>query len=326
MGEGTYALDAGSAGLATAPLLVLAEGSTQRCPVFLVHDAYGDLLLYRLLARGLGGRRVLGIPPSQLGSGLPAFTRIEAMAAHYVRLIRQAWPSGPYLLGGLCAGAVIAAEMALLLERAGEQAALVAVLDAADVDARPRRAGKSPVSEALAAPVGITARLTPSWRNVRRAWSGARAKGGALADRAAYLFLDHLGTCPDLLRARLGPRKVYDAAEHRYRPKGRLRGPIFLLRATTGTGNDQPYAELFEDPSLGWRARTTGPLLVSDVPAGHVSLLQAPAVAATAEVVRVACETALAHFAAEAESYVAPDVSNGSTGRRSSPSDGQRQL
>lgn len=293
---GELATNGVAEGRGTAPLVVLAEGSQQECPVFLVHDAYGDLLLYRLLAQGLGGRRVLGVPPSHLGSGLPAFTRIEAMAAHYVRLIRQAWPRGPYLLGGLCAGAVIAAEMGLLLEAAGEQVALVAVLDAADVDAQPRRTTDDASSRAPS----LAAGLVPSWPNVRRTMGLARAKGGALADRAAYLFHDYLGTCPAPLRRRLAPRKVYDAAERRYRPRGQLRGPVFLVRATEGTGNDRPYAELFEDPTLGWRARTTGALVLSDVPGGHVSLLQAPAVAATADAVRAACDRVLPHFQAAA--------------------------
>jgi thioesterase domain-containing protein len=314
--------DVRAEGGAGEPFVVLAEGSREACPVFLVHDAYGDLLLYRQLAQELRGRRVLGIAPPQLGSGLAAFTRIEAMAAHYVRLVRQAWPNGPYLLGGLCAGAIIAAEMALLLESAGEDAALVAVLDAADVEARLRPEAESrPAWRSLLAPgalkaaardvVGGASRVAPG-KVLAHVAELARQKGGALADRAAYLLHDRLGTCPDILRARLAPRKVYDAAERRYRPRGRVRGPVFLIRATTGTGHDRPYAELYEDEALGWRARTTGTLVVSDVPGGHVSLLQPPAVAATGEAVRAACATSLALFASRqsADGSLVPDAAS----------------
>ena len=39
-------------------------------------------------------------------------------------------PYGPYLLGGMCAGGVIAYEMASQLVRSGESVELVAMLDA----------------------------------------------------------------------------------------------------------------------------------------------------------------------------------------------------
>ena len=56
-------------------------------------------------------------------------TRIPEMAADYVRRIRNAQPEGPYLLGGTCAGGLIAYEAALQLEATGQAVGFVALLD-----------------------------------------------------------------------------------------------------------------------------------------------------------------------------------------------------
>ncbi len=54
---------------------------------------------------------------------------IEAMAAHYVPLIRAVQPHGPYYIAGYSVGGLTAVEIARLLLQAGETVALVALLD-----------------------------------------------------------------------------------------------------------------------------------------------------------------------------------------------------
>jgi thioesterase domain-containing protein len=82
---------------------------------------------------------VFGITPLST-EGVPlAETRIEDMADFYVREVRTKQPRGPYLLGGLCAGGVIAYEMASQLLHSGENVELVALLDAATPQAPKRR-------------------------------------------------------------------------------------------------------------------------------------------------------------------------------------------
>ena len=67
-----------------------------------------------------------------------AHTRIAEMAAYHVGKVRSVQPRGPYLLAGMCAGGVIAYEMARQLQSQGERVALVALLDAADPAAPPK--------------------------------------------------------------------------------------------------------------------------------------------------------------------------------------------
>ena len=79
---------------------------------FLVHDGDGDTQLYLNLARRMpDDLAVFGIAPRSI-AGVPlACTSIEDMAAFYVARVRNKQPLGPYLLGGLCAGGVIAYEI-----------------------------------------------------------------------------------------------------------------------------------------------------------------------------------------------------------------------
>ena len=82
---------------------------------------------------------MFGIRPRSI-PGVPiAHTRIEDMARCYIDEVRKKQPHGPYLLGGLCAGGVIAYEMALQLSRAGESVELLAILEAATPQVPMRR-------------------------------------------------------------------------------------------------------------------------------------------------------------------------------------------
>ncbi|MFC7556727.1 thioesterase domain-containing protein [Pseudoroseomonas wenyumeiae] len=59
----------------------------------------------------------------------PPLERIEAMAEHFIGLIRSVQPQGPYRLGGHSLGAKIALEVAQRLLEAGDTVEVVAVFD-----------------------------------------------------------------------------------------------------------------------------------------------------------------------------------------------------
>src|SRR5205823_1980311 len=63
---------------------------------------------------------------------------IEKMADRYLQEVCAHQPVGPYLLGGYSMGAFIALEMARLVQAAGEQVGLLAVLDDGPALLRPR--------------------------------------------------------------------------------------------------------------------------------------------------------------------------------------------
>ncbi|MFZ1916797.1 MAG: amino acid adenylation domain-containing protein [Terriglobales bacterium] len=110
--------------------LVPINRSGDRPPLFLVHAAEGNVLLYRSLAAHLGvDQPVFGLQSAGLHGRFPVDGRFETVAAHYVNQIRHVQPHGPYMLGGYCLGGTLALEMAQQLIRSGEAVGLVALIE-----------------------------------------------------------------------------------------------------------------------------------------------------------------------------------------------------
>jgi len=99
-------------------------------PIFLVHGAEGNVLLYRQLSQYVdGGHPIYGLQSHGLeGNGMLDRT-IEQMAARYVKEIMTLYPHGPYIVGGYCMGGTVALEMAQQLTALGEQVSLVILLE-----------------------------------------------------------------------------------------------------------------------------------------------------------------------------------------------------
>jgi acyl carrier protein len=74
-------------------------------------------------------RPFYGLQHVGMNSDKEPHDRVEDMAAHYLEKVREAQPDGPYCLGGMCFGGIVALEMALQLKSAGQPVACLAVLD-----------------------------------------------------------------------------------------------------------------------------------------------------------------------------------------------------
>ncbi|MGV9632823.1 amino acid adenylation domain-containing protein [Nocardia rhamnosiphila] len=127
LGDGTAA-DAMQ--LALAPLLPLRPGTgTGRPPLFCVHPAIGLSWCYAgLLAELPADQPVYGLQAPQ-ASGEPGFGSIGEAAERYIAHIRTVQPHGPYQLLGWSLGGLIAHEIAVRLQAAGEEVALLTMLD-----------------------------------------------------------------------------------------------------------------------------------------------------------------------------------------------------
>lgn len=111
-----------------APMLMKLQPHGSRTPFFYLHGDYSDGGVYCVkLARYLGEERPFyALHPLGLdGSGLPA--SIESMAEIYLEILRNIQPQGPYLLGGYCAGGLVAFEMAQRLRALGLDVELVVI-------------------------------------------------------------------------------------------------------------------------------------------------------------------------------------------------------
>jgi len=112
-----------------SPLVEMQSGGS-RPKFFCVHGGGGNVLIYRGLSRHLGaGQPFYGLQAQGLDGNQPLLTRIEDMAALYIREIKRTQPRGPYFLGGYCMGGTIALEMAQQLSAQGEEVALLALFD-----------------------------------------------------------------------------------------------------------------------------------------------------------------------------------------------------
>jgi thioesterase domain-containing protein/acyl carrier protein len=110
--------------------LVPIQPFGSRPPLFCIHGAGGNVLIYRDLARRLGSDQPFyGLQSQGLDGSCAPLTRIEDMAALYVKEIQKVQPHGPYFLGGYCLGGTIAYEAARQFEAKGEQIALLALFD-----------------------------------------------------------------------------------------------------------------------------------------------------------------------------------------------------
>jgi thioesterase domain-containing protein len=110
------------------PLVQVQAGAGKR-PFFFMHgDFLGGGFYCMNLARYLGAEVPFhGLAPHGV-SGQPYLRNLEAMAADHLERIRRVQPSGPYLLGGYCNGALEAFEMARQLQAAGQTVDLVVLI------------------------------------------------------------------------------------------------------------------------------------------------------------------------------------------------------
>jgi len=100
-------------------------------PFYFLHGDFAGAGYYTIpLAHGLGENQPFYVLQQHGMNGLPIPDTIEAMAEDHVRRLRAFQPTGPYCLGGHCNGALIALEMARILERTGQLLGPVILIEA----------------------------------------------------------------------------------------------------------------------------------------------------------------------------------------------------
>ena len=111
-------------------LLVPIKPDGTRPPIFFIPGVGGTVLHYSPLARYLSpDQPAFGIEALGLDGKQRPLTRVEEMAARYIREIRVAQPHGPYALAGGSFAGIVAYEMARQLVEMGESVSLLALFD-----------------------------------------------------------------------------------------------------------------------------------------------------------------------------------------------------
>jgi len=297
--QGTHARDS---------LVPIRKGGNKPA-IFLVHDGDGETMLYRNLALRLDpDQPIYGLQPYSHFKHPMLHTRIEEMAAHHVDKMRSVQPQGPYFIGGMCAGGVIAYEIARRLQSQGDIVGMVALIDSADVLAeeipwrfanqRLRRFStvldQGDGQSVLKRAVVIAGTATKKAKNLSTYLVRKRA-GDLLANLRMRLFRYYLDRRlePPRFLENTPVRTAYLFAEKSYRPSGVFEGELILFRATEGENNDEPYINRYSDPLFGWGRRASQGVRAYDVPGGHSSMLQEPNVLVLAGHMQAIMERAL---------------------------------
>ncbi|RSS85625.1 thioesterase domain-containing protein, partial [Streptomyces sp. WAC05950] len=237
-------------------LLPLRAGGT-RAPLFCVHPAAGISWVYSGLLRHLHpDRPVHGLQARGLRGGSPS--SVTEIAEDYVRQIRAVQPEGPYHLLGWSFGAVVAQAMAVGLQAAGRQVALLALLDGIPAD--PARYAAD-TTRACDDPADTLAALLTSLGH-------DPADGRGRADLTALLG-DAAGVLPDVFE-----QNTKLMAEH---VPDRYRGDAVFFGATLDKPADWPYGE-------AWRPYVDGRVEQHRITCTHGAMTQPEPVARIAAV------------------------------------------
>lgn len=114
------------------PLLMKLQEGDDRIPFFAISAPGVDTFGWSLLARHLGrDHSVYKVQSSGPAVLYRPFTKqeLQTLAQEYIAALRSVQPHGPYCLGGMCEGALIAQEMILELESQGEPVGCFAIFD-----------------------------------------------------------------------------------------------------------------------------------------------------------------------------------------------------
>ena len=110
--------------------LVAIQPHGSKPPLFCIHACGAHVFIYRPLVAYLGlDQPVYGLQAQGIDGTQTPYTRVEDMARHYIKEIRELEPHGPYYLTGDTLGGLIAFEIAQQLTRQGEDVAFLAMFD-----------------------------------------------------------------------------------------------------------------------------------------------------------------------------------------------------
>ena len=209
-----------------------------------------------------------------LEEGEEPFSRVEEMAEHYLELVREAQPAGPYRIGGASMGGMVAFEMAHRLREAGETVELLALMDTPCGEQMPKRPPTGPeiVIGVFAGRIELTLEellpLSPD-EQIAHAFDKAR-QAGTLAEDFDEAQARRLVR---VLQANV-------AALLAYQPRP-YSGRMTFFRAEQRRPDDPPR------PELAWIDLARGGCDVLLVPGTHESMHEPPHVQTMAERLRI---------------------------------------
>jgi len=244
-------------------------------PFFCVHPAGGTAFVYHDLARWLGPEQPFyGIQAAGLTEGTSAVDSVPAMAELYVEEVRRVQPRGPYYLGGWSIGGMVAVEMGRLLMAAGEDVAVVALIDTRLPDPERDRPFSDPMlaymafarglglaDDAALAALGAEMSAVPAERKLAVLGDWIARHGGDVHPAV----LERVGNSVEVFRVTAHAARAFQIEPYD--------GWLAFFRAELGRpGEDLPEGELERQ----WREYAAGGLEVRTVPGYHTTMVLEP--------------------------------------------------
>lgn len=222
--------------------LVALQAQGRGAPIFLVHGRLGRAFVSPHFLRIVGpDQPVYGFRARGLTGSLPPYRTVPEMAAAYVAALRVMQPHGPYKIGGLCAGGLVALEIARRLAADNEAVKPILLL-----------------APSLLSPI----RRDLRWHLQRRlslVLPGLWRLPGTFAARAARRVqrrIEEHSTRPNttsirLVKAGIRVTTAFELAieQYAYPPYS---GPVLVI-----TSDDRPFRETGSGPEA-WRNYLTG--------------------------------------------------------------------
>ncbi len=244
--------------------LVAIKPAGSRPALFIISGLGGNVIRFNELARHLDLEQpVYALQPPGLDGSNPYLTRLEDMAAHYVREIKQHQSAGPYFLAGYSFGGLVTFEMGRQFAARGDEVGLLALLDApewhhqcATTKTRNKRDPWRAYRERLRNIVHGPQRLAYLRDRLRRHSSKLLYK---LYTKVGRSLPQSFGTINDI--------NSFAAAEYIPRPYG---GRLTVFRTMNNFRPD------LDDYELGWGSLAAGGVEVHEIPGEHLDITSEP--------------------------------------------------
>lgn len=242
------------------PLLVKLQEGDGTIPFFAVAAPGVDTFGWALLAQHMGNHSVYKVQ----ASGPVVLDRpfkkeeLRTLAHEYVAAVRSVQPHGPYCLGGMCEGAIIAQEMILELESVQEEIGFFAIFDTWVLE---------------------NSQIRSLWKidYYRQRFQAFRSlhltEKLATTKRFVTRLFTNNGKQGDLPATEWG--RAYWPGRDFLAPQ--FQAPVFLFKRSR-----QPYYYV-RDQQMGWGARTQGGVEICELDCGHEEFLRQPQVGLVAQ-------------------------------------------
>jgi thioesterase domain-containing protein/acyl carrier protein len=257
--------------------LVPIQPNGSKPPLFLCQG----VSLYQPLISYLGLEQPVYGLIAEDGQGRPVYlNRIEELAAHYIEEIKTLQPEGPYLLGGLSFGGVIAFEVAQQLVSQGDQVALLALFDSCLPGAQ--KVLPMPIYKRLLHHLNQILQIGPNYllEMLKRKMN---ISYGKIAFKNNFFRIKNLEY---LIR-----REAYNQGVKKYSIN--YVPQVYPDRVTLFKAIDRDITnvEVVEvEPGLGWTKLAAGGLEIHEIPGDHHGILKEPNVQLLAEKLKLSID------------------------------------